>query len=414
MDSPSGIATNGRTGRALQVIHRLSLRYLIIPPIILAILTGFALFVHSDTDIAMLYSQCHARARLPFISKTIPVLGTPICFLVSFFQEALASAHKTVPLMSGILSFIGGLLTVSMVESSRICNQPNILIAYPTGPWLVFNLAGGALVWQLVIIPAFFKRSREIILARRSGISGGADLSGPTDPNFGQAMRHLDEVAEIVAIPVGVGIGYFLPSALMIFLPDNKNELAKPISIIVWLLFPVWVSLIRQAVHRIIITVPARYLPSAFTATSESDGTTTTKPFHLESNPLALAIMYSLPILASILSHGYFLYSLSQTDDRKEMTRATIRFIVIDVFFIGLTTLYWIFVEAGWRVTAVMIGASLVLGPGAGICIGWIYRESKVDPDRSVTVVAVGARRGSGQRDGSSSPASEETPLLRA
>ena len=78
-----------------------------IPPIIFAILTGFILFVHSDTNIAMLYSQCHARARLPFISKTIPLLGTPICFLVSFFQEAVASAHKTMPLMAGVLSFIG-------------------------------------------------------------------------------------------------------------------------------------------------------------------------------------------------------------------------------------------------------------------------------------------------------------------
>ncbi|KAM7188948.1 hypothetical protein V8F20_010360 [Naviculisporaceae sp. PSN 640] len=414
MDSPSSIATNGRTGRTLQVIHRLSLRYLIIPPVILAILTGFVLFAHSDTNLAMLYSQCHARARLPFISKHIPLLGSPICFLVSFFQEALASAHKTVPLMSGILSFVGGLLTVSMVESSRICNQPNILIAYPTGPWLVFNLAGGALVWQLVIIPAFFKRSREIILARRSGITGGADLSGPTDPNFGQAMRHLDKVAEIVAIPLAVGIGYILPSALMVFLPDSKNDLTKPVSILVWLLFPLWVSLIRQAVHMIIIAIPARFLPAAFTTTDEHDGTTAARPFHLESNPLALGMMYTLPILASVLSHGYFLYSLSQGDDRKEMTRAAIRFIVINVLFIGLTTLYWIFVEAGWRVTAVMIGASLVLGPGAGICIGWIYRESTVDPDRSVTVVAVGARRGSGQRDGSGSPASEETPLLRA
>ncbi|KAM7212356.1 hypothetical protein V8F06_012261 [Rhypophila decipiens] len=414
MDSSSSIATNGRTGRTLQVIHRLSLKYLVIPPIIFAILTGFVMFAHSDTNMAMLYSQCHARARLPFISKNIPLLGAPICFLVSFFQEALASTHKTVPLMSGVLSFVGGLLTVSMVESSRICNQPNILIAYPTGAWLIFNLVGGALVWELVIIPAFFKRSREIILARRSGITGGADLSGPTDPNFGQAMRHLDKVAEIVAIPLAVGIGYVLPSALMVFLPDNRNDLTKPISIIVWLLFPVWVSLIRQAAHKIIVTIPAKYLPSAFTTTDESDTTTVAKSFHLESNPLALGMMYGIPILTSVLSHGLFIYSLFQTDDRKEMTRATIKFVVINMFFIGLTTLYWIFVETGWRLTAVMIVASLVFGPGAGICIGWIYRESTVDPDRSVTVVAVGARRANGQRDGSSSPASEETPLLRA
>ena len=415
MDSPSSVATNGRTGRTRQIIHRLSLRYLIIPPIIFAILTGLALFVHSDTNIAMLYSQCHARARLPFISKTIPLLGTPICFLVSFFQEAVASAHKSMPLMSGALSFIGGLLTVSMVESSRICNQPNILIAYPTGPWIVFNLVGGALVWQLVIIPAFFKRSREIIIARRNGITGGADLSGPTDPNFGQSMRHLDKVAETVAIPVAVALGYILPSALVIFLPDDKNDLAKPITILIMLLFPLWVSLIRQAVHALIVVLPTRFLPAAFAPENHEEPTP--RSFHLESNPPALAAVYLLPIICSALSHIYFIWSLFQTDDRKEMTRATMKFIVIDMFFIGITALYWLFVEAGWRVTLVMIGASVILGPGAGVCLGWVYRESVVDPDRSVTVVAVGARseserRGSRDRDGS--PASEETPLLRA
>jgi hypothetical protein len=98
---------------------------------------------------------------------------------------------------------------------------------------------------------------------------------------------------------------------------------------------------------------------------------------------------------------------LARGDDRKEMTRATIKCIVINIFFVALTVLYWLFVKAGWRPAALMVATSVVLGPGAGICIGWTYRETHVDPDRSVTVMAVGA---SGEEGGNPS---EETPLLR-
>ncbi|KAK3325097.1 hypothetical protein B0H66DRAFT_529152 [Apodospora peruviana] len=394
MDAP---ITTG--GRPLNAVHRLSLRYLVVPPILLAILTALILFAHSDTNLPMLYSQCHARARLPWITHHVPVIATPLCFLVSFFQEALASVRSAC-IMSGVLSFIAGLLTVSTVEAARICNAPSILIAYPTGAWLVFNLAGGAIVWQLVIIPAFFHRSREIILARRQGVS---DLTGPTDPNFGEQMRHLTKVAEIVAIPVAVAVGYILPSILMIAL--NSTDSAG-ITVLVWLLFPVWVSLIRQAIRKGMTL----FLSDDWDAS-----------FHLESSRLALAGMYALPVLCSIVSHALFLYSFFRPNDEKEMTRATLKFIVIDAFFIALTTLYWLFVEAGWKVALVCVAASVVAGPGAGICVGWFYREATVDPDRaSVTVVAVGtssSRRGSGNGDGSgasSAHSSEETPLLRS
>jgi hypothetical protein len=367
--------------RPRPAVHNFSLRYLVIVPVLLAVLTGILLFIHSDTNTYMLYSQCHARSRLPWLSH-IPVLGSPACFLVSFFQEAAASV-RAFGLMAVILSFVAGLLTVSTVEAARICNSPSVLIAYPTGPWLVFDLIGGAIVWELVIIPAFFHRSREIIAARRQG--GPQQLSGPADPTFGEAMRHLTKVAETVAIPVAVAVGYVVPALLMLVLDH-------PVAVIVWLFFPVWVSLVRQAMRRLVLLAREGW-----------DGS-----LHLESNRLAMLCMYAVPVVCSVLAHAHFIWTLTQPDDRKEMTRSTLKFIAIDAFFVGLTVLYWILVEAGWRVALVMVGASVVLGPGAGICIGWIYREQTVDPDRSVTVVAVGSRRESED----SSP-SEETPLLR-
>ncbi|KAK4120961.1 hypothetical protein N657DRAFT_648318 [Parathielavia appendiculata] len=389
--------------RARPAVHRFSLRYLLVAPVLLATLTGYVLFLHSDVNMYMLYSQCHARSRLPWLSH-IPVLGSPACFLVSFFQEAVSSSsHASIrasSTMAAILSFIAGLLTVSTVEAARICNAPSIVIAYPTGPWILFTLIGGAIVWELVIIPAFFHRSRAISAARKAGPGGShAQLpAGPADPTFGEAMRHLgpNGLAETVAIPVAVAVGFVVPSLLMLVL-DN------PAAVLVWLFFPVLVSLVRQAVRRLLVVITLWARVGGQERRWNGSGS-----LHLESDRRALVAVYALPVACSILAHGYLLWSLTRPDDRKEMTRSVLKFITIDAFFVGLTVLYWILVEAGWRVALVVAGASVMLGPGAGICIGWIYREQTVDPDRSVTVVAVGSRRESED----ASP-SEETPLLR-
>lgn len=375
-----------RPPRARPIVHDLSLRYLLVPPIILAVLTGVVLFQHSDTNIYMLYSQCHARSRLPFLTRNLPLLGSPLCFVISFFQESAASLRSSA-LLSVIFSFLSGLLTVSTVEAARVCNGPNVLIAYPTGSWLIFDLVGGAFVWELVILPAFFHRSREIINSRRGREPSGLPARA-ADPTFGESMRHLARTAETVAIPAAVALGFVAPSVLLLTV-DSAAAAA------VWLLFPVWVSLIRQAVRKALDLV----------LRAESWQET----LHLESNKPALVGMYAVPIACSVLAQAFLIWNLtSQSDDRREMTRATIKFITIDAFFVGLTVLYWILVEAGWRVALVMAAASAVLGPGAGISLGWIYREKTVNPDRSVTVVAVGARRGSDD-----SHISEETPLLR-
>ena len=369
-------------------IHALSLRYLLIPPVLLAIATVALLFVHGEgINMPFLWSQCHARARLPWLSR-LPVVGAPACFLTSFFQEAVGSA-RAVAVMAVVLGGVAGLLTVSTVESARVCNGPSRLIACPTGPWMVFNLIGGAVVWELVILPAFFVRGREIVRARREGAeegtrSPGGGMVGAAHPEHGEAMRHLGCAAEAVAIPVAVAVGCVLPSVLMLVLDS-------PVAVLVWLGFPLWVSLVRQGARAAVVRVQKERLGGSL---------------HLESDRLWTVAMYAVPVVCSVLAHGLLIFSLiTQKDDRKEMTRATIKFIEIDAAFIGLTVLYWLLVEAGWRVALVMLVTSIVLGPGAGVCLAWVYRETMVDPDRSVTVVAVGARSEAGP--------SEETPLLR-
>lgn len=270
--------------------------------------------------------------------------------------------------MGEVLSFVGGLLTVYVVEGARVCNGGNVVIAYPTGPLLVFNLVGGAFVWEVVVVPAFLHRVGGVLRAREGrageGTMGGDDEMevSPLDPDLGQDMRHLGNEAEAVAIPVAVLLGFILPSVLML-------ALGTPLAVGIWLFSPIYVSLIRKAVRALLPRLKSR---------PDNPDDPHPRSLHLESHRPSLALVYAAPVLFSVLSHVLLIWHLAmEKDDRRDVTRATLGFIVINVVFTALTVLYWLFVEVGWRVVGVMVCVAVVLGPGAGVCAGWVYREGR-------------------------------------
>ncbi|KAK7993983.1 phosphoglycerate mutase-like protein [Apiospora arundinis] len=341
-----------------QLLHRLRLPYLLVVPALLAIATVALLGFHSDLNIAALYSQCHARSRLRWLSR-IPLIGAPSCFLVSFFQLAVGgdggSGHslRAFAIMSVILSFIAALLTANLVESARLCNRRSWLIAKPTVPWLVFNLVGGALVWDLVIVPEFLRRAKDVQAAKESV---AAERLRDVDSVIDLEVRCLTSQVEVFAIPLAVLFGFVAPSLAMLVTAGH------PIAVIVWLFFPLWVSLVRYAVK--VVGVNAIRDP---------------EPHRLESNRVSLALVYAVPVLCSIMSHVLLVVNLFRPDDRREMTRATIKFIQIDFLLIGATVLYWLLVEAGMLTTLVMIVSSVILGPGAGLSGAWLLREKAIE-----------------------------------
>ncbi|PON26787.1 hypothetical protein TGAM01_v204288 [Trichoderma gamsii] len=327
-------------------------KYLLVIPIVLSVATFAALFASSDVDIALLWSQCNAHARIPGLSR-IPLLGTPACFLVSFFQAALDSLRSRA-VMGVILAYVGALATVCTVESARRCNRPNALIARPTLWWLVFNLLGGAMVWQLVIVPAFLHRAKALVTAKQQAGSDEDENDSETESdtlNAKEQGRTLPD-SEAVAIPIAVAVGFYLPSILML-------AYNSPVTIAVWLFFPAYVSLVRQGVRYIIQRI-RRAGPTNI---------------HHESHWQSVALVYTLPIVLSVAAHFFVLWNLAQRDDRKELTKLAVGFIEIDFQFIAWTVLYWVFVEVGWRVPLSMIAISILAGPGAGTCLGWLHRE---------------------------------------
>lgn len=373
------------------LLHRLRLPYLLVVPVLLAAATVALLGFHSDLDIAALYSQCHARSRLRWVSR-IPVVGAPSCFLVSFFQLAVGgddddngkhSSLRALALMGVVLSFVAALLTASLVESARLCNRRSWLIARPTVPWLVFNLAGGALVWDLVLVPEFLRRAKHVQAAKESA---AAERLRDVDSFIDVEVRGLTSQVEVYAIPLAVLLGFVAPSVAMLATAGH------PIAVLVWLFFPLWVSAVRYTVK--VVGVNSIRDP---------------EPHRLESHRVSVGLVYAVPVLCSVLSHVFLLVNLfSKSDDRREMTRATTKFIQIDFLIIGATVLYWLLVEAGVLTTLVMVGISVVLGPGAGLSGSWLLREKTIER-YSIGKGGERAVNGEDQQERED----EETPLLR-
>ncbi|PNY26660.1 Uncharacterized protein TCAP_03413 [Tolypocladium capitatum] len=370
--------------------HLPLLPHLAVPPGLLAVATAAALFAHSDVNLAMLWSQCRAYLSKPIGLSGLPLFGTPLCYLVSFFWEALDSLRSRA-VMAVVLAYMGALLTVCTLEAARRCHRRSVVIARPTWWWLLFNLAGGALVWQLVVVPAFLHRARRWYVADKGPAVGGGGDGGGDEPAREEA-RHDDrdrriEDADVVAIPVAVALGYYLPSICML-------AHTEPDFVGAWLPFPVYVTLIRFAL-RWAIRELRRSEPALV---------------HLESSRWRLVALHAVPVVCSALAHAFVAYAATQRDDRKEMTRSTVTFIEVDLQFIALTVLYWVFVEVGWRAPLAMVAASVVLGPGSGLCLGWIYRERLV-LEALGRLVAPGPDADEGTvGDGESD---EQTPLLR-
>ncbi|KAI0534936.1 hypothetical protein GGR58DRAFT_30503 [Xylaria digitata] len=369
----------------LPLIHQLPFQYVLIIPVLLSVLAALSLTIHGDVNIPLLYSQCHARSRLPEISH-IPVLGAPACFLVSSFMYAAASM-RGVAQLSVLLAFLGALLTACRVEAARVCNQQSWTIYFPTPSWLAFNLVGGTFVWDLWIVPAFLKHAKDVRLQRIKQDAeefGQANRDLFDDDERIMLERSLTTKAEVCAIPIAVVVGFMVPSVLMLTFKDV-------VSVIMWLLFPLWVA----AVHWIVKFITVKLL--------RDNG-----PHYLESHPLSIALVYASPFVASLLAHAFLIWGLFYKDNSRKMTITVLRFIKVDFIYIAATVLYWVFVESGIVPAVVMIVFSVFLGPGAALCLTWLVRE------KAIYAFAISGEEyeSDDETDGDDSTVHEDTPLL--
>ncbi|KAI1437294.1 hypothetical protein GGR50DRAFT_94649 [Xylaria sp. CBS 124048] len=372
------------------LVHQLSMQYLLVVPVLLSVAAVFLLAWHGDVNTPLLYSQCHSRSRLPEISR-IPFLGAPACFLVSLFMFASASIRGITQLCV-IVSFTSALLTVCRVEAARACNQRSWNIRFPTLSWLLFNLVGGTIVWDLWILPLFLRRAKDVrierIKADALGGSGGGGGDDSMEALEGEERimleRSLVTSAEVWAIPLAIAIGFVFPSAMMLALTNVK-------SVTVWLFFPVWVAVIHLAIKFVVVRI------------SRDNG-----PIYLESHIASLMLVYALPFLASLFTHALFIWDLFWKDNSRELTRMALKIIGTDFIFIAATVLYWVLAESGITPAILLVVFTVFLGPGAALCLTWLIRE------RAICAFAVWDEQDVSDEDsdGDGSTVHEYTPLV--
>lgn len=346
---------------------------LLLPLAILALVT-IAAFVHAiysniNTLVAF-WTPCNGPRLLGQ-----PELPTPLCFAIHFFQSAHATLRGRLE-QAIIVSFLAGLATITAVESSsgvqnradheawtdekkaKNENENKVeearkdwgaglisqkLIENLTIPWLLYSLALGALSWQAIIIPAFLYCRQQKSQSQAS--SQLQPWTGETSTDTG-----VEKDIHSPAIPLSIALGLFLPATLMLLHPS------APLPIILFLLFPLWVTLIQRLL---------RPLTSQLTW----------------SNKTSKTLLFIPPVIASTLAHIIFLLSIFSSpsiltpSNDDTATAAALLLLEIDHAAIYLATLYWIYIESNAKTNSVFttLATTIALGPGAGICAGWLY-----------------------------------------
>ncbi|KAF3771123.1 hypothetical protein M406DRAFT_349555 [Cryphonectria parasitica EP155] len=401
-------------------------------PLVALLLSTFAAFIIAIsanlTNLISLWTQCSSSPApssswLALAGSTQAALRELLCFGVLFFQTALDSTLARLE-MACIVAFLAALATVTAIEAARARadeereqrqrasdsgkEKPVMMAAEDddnnnnnnrgghdqhhhrhhhlwslravrnlTVPWLLYNLVLGAIAWQTIIIPAFITRqsSSASTTSRRRNTLGQRLL-----PNRAAGTRRslgLGPGRPRLAIAAGTLFGVLAPGALLLLQPHAPS----PTVILVWLLFPVCASLVRYLVR---LPIVAGHHHHHHQQQSSSTRTTSSSP--------SMALAYAIPILCSAASHALLLTHLflllrttttaaaaatTATDDHSSSspTRSALVLLEVDHTALLLTFLYWVYAEAGGRAVYLAIASSLLLGPGAGVCLGWLYRD---------------------------------------
>jgi hypothetical protein len=336
---------------------------LLIIPILIATISIITISLSIDPAITTLGDVCSSDdSPFPELSA-LPVIGVPCCALSAFFSATVASAWGKI-FMSIFLSFITALVTTTLTESQREDEVPNAVVLNPAAPWLLVNIISGAVVAPLVMAPASFHHSRKYFREGHAHEQNRTSAAAQTVLRVNRVVR----TSAKVAIPLSVSIGFIIPSVLLVFAPS-------PITIILWQFFPVYVSVLLRLLNTVINK-------SGLTLSS-IDTTPNTSSSSAGHHGKSSLYLFSVPTLSSLISHlSLVIYpilhlSLQRRGDvpDPQLTKSALQILALNFITIYITFIYWLYVEGGVRSAASALRWTLIAGPGAGVCHGWIARE---------------------------------------
>ncbi|KAM0805180.1 hypothetical protein BDR22DRAFT_969388 [Usnea florida] len=282
------------------------------------------------------------------------------CFFSAFFADCLLT-QVDIAFIATFLSFVAALLTATCVESSRLCNQPSRIITTPAVTWLLVNLFTGALVTPMLLI-ATVRRTNHRINEQREfkahgrllqhGLSTTPESTAIAAKNY-SIQRHLIDIQETYAIPIGVTLGYIAPSIALLMSPSYAI-------VGLWNLFPIYISNVRRA----ILSYSSR--PRSRT-THDAEHSTT-----------SLYRLYTIPVLLSVLAQVFLVYSCFAAREAESLAKPALKLMLVNFCAIAATFIYWLLIESSWRTAFAATITSLVLGPGSGLSLGWILKETSI------------------------------------
>lgn len=343
-----------------RLIDRCSFPVLLVVPVLTACAALYFMARH-QSGLEHLGDACHSRNGF----AAIP------CTFTRFFDVTLAHPHGFA-FLAVFFALVASLLNITYLESLRLTNQPSRVICRPLLPWMITNVASGAVAVPLLLFPAAAIRSRDSQRTDCPADAGECDRL--SHPDYGTHRRRIPVAADMHAVPVAVGLGFVAPSVLLMFRPETTV-------IMLWNLFPLYVSVIWHAVRHVIMAVERvtgahrwrkqRSSPAPSPSTSDLPLSSDISSWRV------LLLAYGLPSIISAFSHILFIYMrLSRSEGVEGIAQDTLGVLHADFWAIIVTMIYWLAVESSLGVAALAVLAGLVGGPGAGLSVGWALREA--------------------------------------
>lgn len=347
-------------------IHRFSVPLLMVIPVLIA--ANFAyLIAQSSTALEPLSQKCTTDNGV----DPQPLQGI-LCTLTQFFVSSTAYPHGFA-FMAVFLSFVAALVTITNIGALRFSSQSNFVSRNPLFVWLLTNAVSGAIVIPLLLFPSHMVRTREAFRAQANRSAAGdvgVDVDADADAylirryhaDFGTHRHHLPSLAALQAVSVGVGLGFVVPSFVLMFRPDT-------IVVLLWNIFPLFVWAIQRiSYHLITVSEVVRLRRRGEMPSQEPASGVGLKGI--------LVIAYGLPCLLSIISWGFFISVHFGNYHRPDkMTKVALEILQADFWSIIMVILYWFMIESKPVIVFWTIVSGLVCGPGGGLCLGWVMRK---------------------------------------
>ena len=284
-----------------------------------------------------------------YLGGYAPPIEGILCILVGFFHPLFQpEAAGSAPYIDDFLASFVACITIPLFEASR-ANRP-LLLAFPLILGILYqNLGGGVLFplyWALFLVTTTPRKS--------------------TGTQIDQANAE--------AVLFGVGMGFVLPTAAMIYLGTVE-------SIAFWQAFPLWMSVFQQ-LH--LFFRPSRLHGGSGHRT-------------VQATYVSIFIAATIVHLRALFAYNFdswtiidaYTPSLAIPDAKKGHTAMTssIHFLQWDMVFIFGSTL----LASLWFAESVVQGvllmtwsavSTVILGPGAAVSGAFIWREERLKNER--------------------------------